>query len=649
MNPLLFYEYGISKPAGLPFISTWKTDNVSTGSSTASQVKLPLIYGGTYAFNVDWGDGTSSYITSYNQAETLHNYASSGTYTITITGTCKGWCFDITTTGDRLKILSISSWGGLNLGTNQGRYFYGCTNLNLSGVSDVLNLAGTTSLDNCFAFCTSLTTVNKINEWNTSEVTNMGSMFKSATLFNQPIGNWNTSAVTYMGGMFTSASSFNQPIGNWNVSSVTDMTTMFAGCTAFNQNIGTWNVSSVYSFYALFHSATNFNNGDSPDINTWQFRTTNVNMTMMFYNAKKFNQNIGSWNVSGVTNMASMFEGASVFNQNIGFWNVSEVTSMERMFHQVTNFNQDISSWNVSKVTDMSYMFRYTSFNQDIGLWNVAKVTNMYRMFSDVPVFNKDISLWNVSNVTDMSNMFSNAKLFDQNIGSWNVSNVSDMSYMFQNTNFNNGGSSDINNWQIKTNGPVNMSVMFAQASLFNQDISSWNVSAVTNMSSMFSFTDTFNKNIGSWNVSSVTDMSYMFNTARAFNQNIGLWNVSNVTDMSWMFRFASEFNQPIGNWNTSKVQNMNNMFNGAWEFNQDISKWDISNVINFSSFMPNISSPTFPSATLDAIYNGWSSRPVKPSISISFGSAKYTAASTAGRAILTGAPNNWVISDGGT
>lgn len=54
MNPLLFYEYGLSKPVGLPFVSTWKTDNVSSGSSTASQVKLPLIYSGTYAFNVDW-------------------------------------------------------------------------------------------------------------------------------------------------------------------------------------------------------------------------------------------------------------------------------------------------------------------------------------------------------------------------------------------------------------------------------------------------------------------------------------------------------------------------------------------------------------------------------------------------------------------
>jgi hypothetical protein len=55
-----------------------------------------------------------------------------------------------------------------------------------------------------------------------------------------------------------------------------------------------------------------------------------------------------------------------------------------------------------------------------------------------------------------------------------------------------------------------------------------------------------------------------------------------------------------------------------------------------------------FSSANLDAIYNGWSSRPVKSSLSINLGSAKYTSASSAARAILTGAPNNWIIYDGG-
>jgi hypothetical protein len=56
----------------------------------------------------------------------------------------------------------------------------------------------------------------------------------------------------------------------------------------------------------------------------------------------------------------------------------------------------------------------------------------------------------------------------------------------------------------------------------------------------------------------------------------------------------------------------------------------------------------TFSATNLDAIYNGWSSRAVKTPVTINFGTAKYTSASTSGRAILTGAPNNWAITDGG-
>jgi hypothetical protein len=55
-----------------------------------------------------------------------------------------------------------------------------------------------------------------------------------------------------------------------------------------------------------------------------------------------------------------------------------------------------------------------------------------------------------------------------------------------------------------------------------------------------------------------------------------------------------------------------------------------------------------YSSANLDAIYNGWSLLTLSPNEVITFGTVKYTAAGVAGRAILTGAPNNWTITDGG-
>ena len=47
-----------------PFISTWKTDNLSATASATNQITLPLTTSGSYNFMVYWGDNTSSSISS---------------------------------------------------------------------------------------------------------------------------------------------------------------------------------------------------------------------------------------------------------------------------------------------------------------------------------------------------------------------------------------------------------------------------------------------------------------------------------------------------------------------------------------------------------------------------------------------------------
>ena len=48
-------------------------------------------------------------------------------------------------------------------------------------------------------------------------------MFYWAEAFNQPLNNWDTSKVTSMESMFAHATAFNQPLNNWDTSKVTDM------------------------------------------------------------------------------------------------------------------------------------------------------------------------------------------------------------------------------------------------------------------------------------------------------------------------------------------------------------------------------------------------------------------------------------------
>ena len=317
-NPLLFYEYG--KGRGI-FTSTWKTDNLSSGSSTSTQVRLPLETTGTYNFIVDWGDGTPlENITS--SAAGIHTYATAGTYTISIRGLIIGFSFGSlanSTTSDKLKILSISKWGQLRLG-NSGAYFSGCANITLNTITDILNLTGTTTLASMFFGCTSITTVGRMNEWNLSNVNSLSGMFGQSV-----------------------------PSGT-------------TGLGLFNQDIGAWDVSGVTDFSNMFRFTALFNNGGSPNIQNWNVSSA-IYMDGVFSRANRFNQPLANWERSTPGNTSTL----------------ANVQIMANLFSSSNNslgFNQPIGNWNVSSVINMNNMFYRSPFNQDIGAWNVSNVSN---------------------------------------------------------------------------------------------------------------------------------------------------------------------------------------------------------------------------------------------------------------------------------
>lgn len=434
-------------PVVSPFIFEVDTTFTSMGSSASDEFQLPLDSGGTYDFEVDWGDGNVDVINTWNDPAVLHTYGLPDKYNITIKGQLSGWTFN--DTGDKQKILSVQQWGILELGNVSG-HFYGCSNLDLSGVTDFINLSTTNTLENTFRDCSTLTSINNVEFWDVSSVTNMNNIFNFTT-FNQDIGSWDVSNVTDMSYMFINNTTFNQDISTWDVSNVVNMEGMFRGASSFNQDISTWNVSSVTNMLQMFRAASVFNQ----NINTWNVSNVTT-MSAMFNNATSFNQPISGWNVSNVTTLANMFQGATSFNQNINNWDVSNVSSLVGMFNGATSFNQPLNSWNVSNVTTMLSTFNNsTSFNQPLSGWNVSGVTTMTGMFAGATTFNQDISTWDVSNVTQMNNMFAGTTSFNQNIGIWDVSSVTTMISMFTN------------------------------ATSFNQNLGNWDVSNVAGMNSM--------------------------------------------------------------------------------------------------------------------------------------------------------------------
>lgn len=282
-----------------PFNSTWDTTLISDGSSANNQITLPLGPEGTYNFIVNWGDDTTSHITSWNQAEVTHTYNTPGPQHLSINGTIIGFRFGYS--GDRLKLTNISKWGDLKLG-NDGGYFYGCDYLSITTTDD-LNLSGTIDLSNTFNSIADLG--GDISNWDVSAVTNMNNLFNN-TNFNQDISAWDVSKVQDMGGMFQ-GTPFNQDISSWDVSSVTNMSWMFTNNSQFNQNIGAWDVHNVATMFHMF-----FNTTFNQDISAWDVSSV-TNMGWMFYNNTSFNQNLSGWNVLAITTKISFDEGATAW------------------------------------------------------------------------------------------------------------------------------------------------------------------------------------------------------------------------------------------------------------------------------------------------------------------------------------------------
>ena len=408
-------------------------------------------------------------------------------------------------------------------------------------------------------------TASTTQTWNTASVKDFTSMFEGSGGFTAAISQWDTSSATTMEAMFKNASSFTSDLA-WDTSSVTSMAYMFHGASGFRGSVHSWNVYNVRNMSGMFAWTIGF----SDDLSAWNTMGL-LDMARMFEGAESFSSSLDFLNTDGVKDMSKLFHQASTFNGDIGQWNTASVTDMSSMFELASAFNKDVNGWNTAAVRDMSRMFANASaFGKAVGNWDVSAVTDMQSMFADAKVFNQDLSNWNTASVANMQSMFGRAGAFDNNgvvVLPWNTASVTDMSYMFHGTS----SLRALNALEWETSLVQTMDSMFREASSFNADVSTWDTQAVTSMAYMFQaareFTSAGQSTIP-WTTNNVVDMRFMFADATLFDGDITSWNTDAVTAMDSMFSSAISFKSDITVW-TAATTSATNMFENATVWNR--------------------------------------------------------------------------------
>lgn len=490
--------------------------------------------------------------------------------------------------------------------------FYGCTNFNqnisswdVSAISDFSRMFYNASAFN-----------QPIGSWVTSAATNLSGMFQGAAAFNQIISGWDVDSVTDFSNMFNGALAFNQNIGVWNTSSATTMASMFKQAPLFNQPIDIWDVSNVVDMSSMFQGTTNPSTFNQ-DISMWDVGNV-TNMNQMFKGNIAFNQNLRYWCVSNIPSRPFEFTGSgtpigTINEPRWGLCPIQNVAVTINGLDEPVRLN-DVRTLTYTLTPDTPVQSTVWSSSNDSvavinpetgnviftglgnatisvyvnGLYTGTETITVVDVLQPMTVMTTGISGGMVEIIGSSEGSIS----IDWGDGS-PIETVDDVAitHTFTDTtkrlirllpldtdhmpNIGLGGEiEEVVNWYPGDMREIHLGR--SSSKLLRVPSTKPNTTTLQNL---FANCTLFNDDISMWNVSTITDMSGMFSGATAFNQPIGSWNVSNVNDMTDMFANASAFNQDISNWDVSDALVMDGMFNGATVFNRNLAWWCVTNI----------------------------------------------------------------------
>jgi surface protein len=389
------------------------------------------------------------------------------------------------------------------------------------------------------------------------------------------IGSWDVEKATTMAGMFSGAKMFDIALA-WNAKACINFSTFMYDCKNFNQSINGFQINSLGSLAGIsltqfMRECRNFNNGQVC------YKTTGSAPITI--------------NLTGAGNCDSMFKEMIGFNQNMDAIDLTTATQVGGFMMHGQSFNNGKAigdstapiQWSVRRASHAQYMFAYNLvFNQDVSAVFedfVGADLTFSATGGVVTVTRVGHGLSNGASVVILGS--SDGVLLPN--GTYTIAGVTTDTFTITAGSGTGTGTAELG---------VRMDFMFLENYLFNQDVSTWDVSTVTDMKNMFELCTAFNNGantnvnqitgrsgINGWDVSNATTAFYTFRGCTVFNRPLADWDTSSLTDAGGLF-YGSAFNQPIPDWDMSGVTRISNMFN-ATPFNQDIGDWDVSAATN--------------------------------------------------------------------
>lgn len=485
--------------------------------------------------------------------------------------------------------------------TSTARWFGGYYN-NLVSITGLnyLNTENVTSMDNMFAKCKSLKSID-VSKFKTSKVTIMQSMFYGCiSLESLDVSGFDTRNVTNMHAMFYNCNSLKSlDVSGFNTANVKNMEYMFYDCGLLTSlDVSRFNTGNATNMEAMFHGCSKLTT-----LEVRNFDTSKVtSMGWMFYNCSSLTElKISTFNTDKVTMMKSMFYNCQKLTSiDVSGFNTLNVTNMSYMFGGCSSLKElYVSGFYTNNVTEMQSMFYGCSALTTIyakDTWNTNKVTNSANMFSNCSkLVGGAGTKYNSSNVdkayAHIDGGTSNPGYFTNTIKSpwpsgtipYVVYNNKVMTFYYDDKgNSRAGDKYVIENTYTRPTWTCVYDHYIVNKAVFDSSFASYQPTS-TAYWFYYCYAMTTIEGIANLKTSKVTSMAEMFRYCDKLNNlDLRTFDTSNVTDMSCMFCYCHSLtNLNISNFNTAKVINMEHLFHQCPFSSVNVSSFNTSNVQN--------------------------------------------------------------------